>query len=472
MKELVDRARSEGKTAIVYFDPDVDGLFAGLFWVRFLMAEGIRFDTYINPERKHGYFGGDWSDRLIVNGDFTITPAQMKELEGEGNIVINLDHHEVPETKQYESSRGVIINNQFPFEDEEFRYQSGAGVVWEVLSALRPDIFLNQTDAALVGITLLSDVRDISGDHARVFLEAAFTHPYEGYIKYLIDETRGDRDFAFGEPRLDRNYIDFKFSPKINSLLRFDGEKEAVKFILGGGYPKDRDYQTEQRELVKSALEASGVAQKIEYPAVTFLALEGFRWGNFVGLIASRLLDEGKPVICFSHTKGRVLRASFRGGKDLPYREELVKEGVLDGRGHSGAFGIIGFTPNKETLREVNRVVEGLEASGKERGVKVVTVQNLGTFLNRPRGMKVARENEYLMSADQIFINWVGAKSRLKKTRGSSRFQEWSVDGVKVLSFDLTKDPTNALIGASLSRGRAEYILGALKDSVELVEVE
>lgn len=475
VRVLLDKAKSLGLPGVVYFDPDVDGLIAGLFWCRALQAEDIPFSTYINPNRRHGYLlrPNDITNSLIVSADFTIEPSMMIDLMDQGNIVISLDHHEPSWSSSPQDpsevvwSSGIIINNQFSWESKDMLFQSGAGVAWEVLQSLHPELFYNETDISLVGVTLLSDVREIESAQAREFLEVTYNHGYSGYIRYLIDEvTRGERDFEFGTPTLDRQFIDYKLSPKINSMFRFGREEDAVRLILGGGYPAGEDFQKEQKELVLRVLETADIE---EYSNFTLCQVEGAFYANFVGLIASRLTDRDKPAICLAKdADGEIIRASFRGTEaNVPYRETLLP--ILDARGHSVAFGILNIDQREGLWEEVDQLLGDLQTKVGTPTVYVYEVRNLGSFRMAVRGKRVARENAFRMRPNSIYLNYTG--SMAKKSRGNNKYQRWEVDGVEVLSFDLSLTPENALISTYLSRGRPNYVLERLKSAVHMVEV-
>lgn len=464
---LLHKAKSQNKKALVYFDPDVDGLIAGLFICRLLQEEGISFDTYINPKRRHGFFLKGIKNTLIIAADFTIEPEQIETLVEDGNIVISLDHHEInwayEEPSDFVWEDAVIINNQAIWEDPKMRFQSGAGVTWEAFQKLKPDLFYNKTDIALVGITLLSDIREIESPEARSFLEVTYTHPYSGYFKYLIDETRPDPDYDFGVPQMDRQYIDFRFSPKINALLRFDKEFYAVKFILGGGYPKDYNYQKEQRQLVNDISETAKVK---EFENLAVIETSGHLNSNFVGLIASRNTDTGKSAICYSvnpKNPSEVLRASFRGENGLVGAREAL-EGILDARGHSVAFGILDKSFPEGIWEKVDEILGGLKENSGPPNINVRKVGNLHSFKNSGRGYSIPYENSFKMANNRTYLEYTGGN--ISKGRGGPNYQVWKIDGVEVMSFDLSLTPENALISTHLSRGYSNFVLEILKETV------
>ena len=296
---------------VVYFDPDVDGVIAGVLACKFLAKQGISFKWYINSNRSH-----DWSldiDRIknrdIIAVDFIINAEKIQELCDAGCNVVSMDHHvnqkDMIDVTGDKGNRCTVINNQYPFEEEDSRYLSGAGVVFETLVALDPE-FDTSVNRALVGITLLSDIRDIENPLAEYYLYELYSHKYKGYIKYLIDSTIGDKDYGFGLPKMDRNFVDFKFSPAINACLRFNMQDEVVEFLLGKG-KLNLDYREKQKELVRDIVKYSKV---VEFPhlKVVYFREEDFMEYNdvlssFVGLSASKNLDGKHSVICYMIAK-------------------------------------------------------------------------------------------------------------------------------------------------------------------------
>ena len=121
---------------------------------------------------------------------------------------------------------------------------------------------------ALVGLTLLSDVCDIENKNAKLYLDALYSHKYDGYIKYLIQGVSDEDNYKFGVPRFDRNFVDFKFSPVVNSNLRFNKGEEVVRFFLRQG-ELDKSCQQRQKTLVNEILSKADVVE-LSHFASTF----------------------------------------------------------------------------------------------------------------------------------------------------------------------------------------------------------
>ena len=465
--------KSMGEEIIVHFDPDVDGVVAGLLVCRFLVKHGKRFQWYINSHRSHDWGLSD--DKVlckdVIAVDFLISREKIQELCDLGVKIISMDHHENCKEPIYCQSNtghkfedgircgeGVVINNQYPVEDEDSRYLSGAGVVFETLISWDSS-FDTEENRALVGITLLSDIRDIENELAEGYLYHTYSHKYKGYLKYLIDNTMGDRDYGFGLPKMDRSYVDYKFSPAINAALRYNYQEEVVNFMMGR-CPLNLDYRDWQKKLIAKIREDVKVVE-FNHIKVCYFNEDGFSavekdvLSSFVGLAASTYLDGEKSVICYLISDNKVKRASFRGRYNgLKYNESLSS--ILEGRGHGSAFGIIGLMPNKKLFTEVDRICGELEEScGYEQ--KLQRVVNLSFFVNG-KAFNVAEDNMYKLSQNQTKLYYVGHGVVIK--RKGANYTEYEVDGVPVMYFGLPiKDIYNnmPLITPTLERGIVKF---------------
>lgn len=456
--------RFKGKEVLVYFDPDVDGLIAGYFACVSLAKRGIKFNWYINSNREHGFFIPDKSikGKDIFCVDFLISKEKLESLVNLGCNVLSIDHHDNGEDFiEYESNgkKGIVINNQFKKEEETSRYLSGAGVVFESLIPYFGDEFNTRENRALVGLTLLTDVRDIENINARLYLQELYNHPYKGYIRYLIDNTIGDIDYGFGLPRLDRNYVDYTFSPIINSCLRFNKQDEVVEFILGSGYI-DRSCHARQKELVNSLMENSKVIEFSNSNIViidksNFIGVEDEQYlSNFVGLTASQYLDGKRSAIAYLVNGREVGRASFRGRVNgLDYLSKLVER--INGIGHGSAFGIKGLKPSKELFTWVNKVCSELEEN-EDFSVDYITTSNLSMIVNN-KGYDLGIENIYCLSQHRKYIRYTG--KNIKKRRSGAKYTEYAIDGVSVMCFSNDLDPSKDFIMPIIERGVLNFYL-------------
>ena len=462
--------KDERPPVLVYGDPDIDGLVSMREMLVFLEKE-LEDDSipyYVNNNRSHGFFipAEKLSGYFVFCVDFAIERPKLEELVNAGVTVISVDHHDCEEEFIYAesgSSYGVVINNQYPFENQDWLFQSGMGVLYLCISdyeeQVNNDSFYrkNITTKALVGLTLLSDVRNIEMPMARQFLECLYDHPRRGYIGYLIDSVVG-KDYAFGVPCMDRNFVDYTFSPKVNALFRFNLQDLACDFILGYGYPME-DYQALQREFVERLEQTITL---YEYPNISFIEIpsagltedEKTYVTNFVGLLASRYTSPHNVVIAYYSDNGKVGRASFRGSvQTIDFRKSLNDFGI-DGRGHAAAYGILNFSENEELFKKISdRCIELFDGVTLE--VPQIRVGHLGMFMRDPRkGYKISKENCFLLNHHRVHIKYTGSIDNITKKRGNDRYAIYDVDGIEVRCFDLELNFKTGLILPMLEKGR------------------
>lgn len=456
---------------IVYFDPDVDGMISGYFICKYLNSIGRSYQWYVNSDRKH-----DWMLNLdkingkdIIAVDFRITEDKIIDIIKHNCNIISIDHHINQDKfigKQYKNKKGLVINNQYPFEEEDGRYLSGAGVVFETLVSIDKS-FDTLENRALVGLTLLSDVCDIENPLARGYLKDLYEHKMKGYIKYLIEHTLGDVDYGFGVPRLDRKYVDYKFSPAINSCLRFNKEADVVNFFLGSG-KLDLGYHKRQKDLVK-AMESVANVRDFDNLRVVFVK----EWevqadediniiSNFIGLIASRFLGSNRSVIAYTigldeNENKYISRASFRGNVNgLDYLNAINEkvDGIV-GIGHPSAFGVVELNPIKEVFSKVDKVCKEVEGNNVQR-LNITPTMNLSVFASN-EGKKYAEYNMYCLAQHNMYIRYLG--DNIKVLKNTPNFQNYKVDGVDVKCFDPNLNFSNGLIYPIYERGYIYYYL-------------
>lgn len=392
---------------------------------------GYSYSYFINSDRHHGFTiqPSALSGYFVIAVDFDIPQETMQKLVDNDVAVLCLDHHKVQDEFIHCISyrcdaEGIVINNQYPFEPEEDKYQSGAGVVYEAFKTCYPE-FESKEREAIVGITLLSDARPIENPKARKYLKTTYSaDPQTGYIGYLVRSVL-DSDYTFGLPRMDRNFIDYIFSPRVNALLRFGRETEAIDFILGKGISSSNPKHL-QSELLLAMKQRANI---LELQNVTIVALNALDFSDykdvnissFIGLLCSDIKGTGKSVLGFVFENGKVLRASFRGKyDDIHYLSGFRNLGI-DAKGHPPAFGIIDFEPTTQTWYEIDDLIGDLD-SYHEVTATVYDVSNLGMFLTQ-RGMSIATENCYVRDMYRTYINYKGSNiQELKRTYRSEPF--------------------------------------------------
>ena len=399
----------KSRPVLLYGDPDVDGIICLLLMCQFCDMLGISYSYYINDSRQHG-FTLDFKSvegMLVLAADFSISVADIKSLVREHDVVLlSTDHHNIKATSFVNiDDKGFIWNNQYCFEPEEDRYLSGAGVFYELVCSVYPE-FKNRDREALVGITLLSDVRDIENKKARSYLRKTYSmDTTQGYGNYLVTSLV-DSDFGFGMPKVDRNFIDFTLSPTINAMLRAGKTDEAVEFVLGNGL---KVYSRETQKSLMREMELRMHEARMTNMAVLTVSQNEFKVDitGYIGLLCSSYKDKHKNISTLGMVvkDGVVVRASFRGRYDCPYLLLFQNLGI-DADGHPPAFGIKNFYPDKDTWLTLDSMIGKLE-EGQSLSCNIIETASLSAVM-RQKGNQIAKENCYVRDIHRTYLKYTG----------------------------------------------------------------
>lgn len=456
---------------LVYYDPDIDGAVSGDIVRRVLEYYNLPYMRYINENRAHGYkMTDDQLDKLAQNNttiilvDAAMTEDEIKHITARGVSIINIDHHHIHSTQFFShhdpntNKYGVIINNQYPEEPNEMRYLSGGGMVYYVFKALAPEVMNSDTEA-LVGLSLLSDIRPIENPYAKAFLKVLYSQKSE-LTQYLINLVKPKMDFGFGEIILDRNFIDYTLSPKINALFRMNKGYEAIDifrqdYVNTGQLEEYRSIQNEACATIIENLEGEEFSNltfkfvdiNLELPTTETIT-------NFIGLACSQVKGEDKTTILFVKEGDKIKRGSLRGlCDDVNYLGILRKHGFT-AEGHPNAFGIISVDFDKVNLQALNEDIKEAEKGYTERKYidRILDVSNLAFFLQSSDTF-IADYNNYVRDPSRIFLRYTGSELNIEgHTRGSAII--YDIDGIEVKCFDPSLHPLRSLILPVLERGK------------------
>lgn len=466
--DKVSQILSKSTNFLIYYDPDIDGAISGEFVRRFLKAYNQPYMYYINDNRTHGLRMTDEQLQKLVGTTIILVDAAMTvdeiiRLTDMGIPVINIDHHEVNSEEfvfiksEKTGCEGVIVNNQYPFEPQEQRFLSGAGVVYYVLKALTPSLFKDDEEA-LVGLSLLSDIRPLESKEAQNFLFKTYNHK-SPLMDYLIKVTKPEKDYGFGVQTFDRNYIDYTFSPKVNSLFRLNKGYEAIK-IFEGTFQGNGDELTVYRNIQNSIRDA--VIDNLhgeEYTNLTYKYVDSdiplpynFDITNFVGLACSQLKNFGKTTLLFVVENGNIKRGSVRGLCDDVDYLELFREYGFRAEGHKNAFGVISVDFDRVDVVGLNAAITAKELGYEARKYegRIFDVTNLAFFASGPNS-KFAEHNNYVRDSARIYLRYKGTSIQSFK---KGKATEFIIDGLKVMSFDDDLTPSNGLILPVKERGQ------------------
>lgn len=464
------KAIKQKRKFMIYYDADIDGMLAGSLIALFFKKMKIPYQYYINENRQHGFLlpiTEKFKGYTILAVDFAMSKEQIQALTEVGADIVCIDHHETEEFEDVcyinnsNGCEGVLINNQYSFEPEEHRYLSGAGMVYAVFKALFKD-FDTKDARAMVGWSLLSDIRQIENEGAAGFLRD--TYSWETPIgARLLKLCAREREFGFGEPIIDREFVDFELSPKFNSLFRlnqgdiaiglFEGTK-AVNYSLNLVVKLQKDCIKQIEKTIKTE----------EYPALSVGYLDidlikvagAYSITNFIGVTASRKVDEvRKTVLYLCEQGGKLVRGSVRGMCDTVDYLSLFKKYGFDCAGHKIAFGLkkIPETFDLEALSAEIAILEKEELGKKNE--QITPVYNLGMYKSfSPR--EVAMYNMFVRTTKKKMFKYMGNNIKITERPNSRLFV---VDGVNVQAFDKIMDLDTGYILPVLSKNYLNFYL-------------
>lgn len=464
---------SRSNNFMVYYDPDIDGALSGELSTRVLKKFGKPYVYMINEDRQHGFKLTDGQlEKLkgytILLVDSAITVSDLERVVRAGINIINLDHHHRDENYlvhiKHGEYEGLIINNNYSFEPQDYAFLSGAGVVYYAFKAMFPEVY-GIEEEAIVGLSLLSDIRPLDTQQAKLFLHALY-NTETPYIQYLINVVKPERDFGFGEVVFDRNFADFVFSPKINALFRLNKGYEAIDIFAGRWVGKSSTLEVYKN--IQNHLTGEIIDSLVGYESNHLICKSvpyniplsyGYNVTNFIGLACSRVKNIGKTTVLFVRDEqGQVLRGSLRGNCDDVDYLAILRSFGIECEGHKNAFGILHMDITQIDLDAVSQAIAYAEHGYEERKYtgRIVNVTNLGFFLNGKHCTDIAHHNNYCRDNERIYIQYTGGNSEKEK---KGKLIEYKVDGVPVKCFDEKLSLENDLILPIIERRRYKTLV-------------
>ena len=343
--EMLENARDEEKTVVVFGDYDADGICASTILSEALKIFGIEPHVYV-PERTDGYgLSVEMIDRifdecqpdLFVTVDCGISCAKEAQYIYElGADIIITDHHELPETLP----SCVIIN---PKLDDDYPYDNlcGAGVAFKLAQALIGDRAFEFLDFAALAtvadsVPLLGENRDIVTEGLKLFNESPRLC-FSCILGKAYDE-------------ITAQVLAFNVAPRVNAAGRMGDARAALELFcardderIAALAEKLCVYNVERQkycdELYLSAKEK--LNKKGAYGQVIMLSDEQWNAG-FVGIVAARLAEEyNRPTLLFVHNGG-MLKGSARSIENVNIFNALknCSQYIAEFGGHAQAAGI------------------------------------------------------------------------------------------------------------------------------------
>lgn len=544
MPILLSTMKKDKNPIIVYYDPDIDGVVAGTIARRFVeFFMGHSSESYINPNRGHGFLR-DYDSvkgRSIIGVDFGITSKEMKELTKRGCTILIMDHHDCEDEvilydngvkldyNEYRQDKeklrtllnkqgvGILINNQYKRVPEDLsqprtagenvhsRYLSGAGVTFECLLAFvqkfmpkRLAEWDTKEQRGMVAWTLLSDMRDIESQNARLYLQDLFTykvtdkqaltHPNVDVLG-MLKETRltlrqrslFEKD-KFGAVKLDRNNIDFHISPLFNANFRFDNGEAVMRYLWGSPEYLDLTAHDNQKMLKKTIDKVVGDTSSGKFYGEDddlyvfgvdrnnpLLLSTGAEISNFIGLVCNSK-KQNCNVIGYVTDGMDLTRASFRGNINVQYKDALNRSGCLQGAGHEGAFGILSMELSDSNFEEIAKICHQLEIGKTKNEHPIIEVKDLRKFCEGnslypsdkdiSEAYKVAYDNMYHADAKRVCLKYTGDANKVEENWNLTHTMcKYMVNDRLVIGYDKKINPMNGLIYPILEDGMIVFRL-------------
>lgn len=476
----VSEILSKSNNYIVYYDPDIDGLMAGSLVTNFLNAYEKPNIYYINENREHGFKLPleklkNYVGSTIIAVDFSIEEETLKAIVDMGINIINIDHHDIRNSELFTYSNNrfscVVVNNQYEFEPKEQRYLSGAGMVYYVLASMFPDYTITQQNRAMVGISLLSDVREIENNEAAHFLDALFSWSGD-YVNYLIELTQGSTSASFGiQKHLDRNFLDYLFCPKFNALFRLNRGDEAialfnrVKLDIDLNAVRGEQKEIEAELLKHIAYVYSGTNLEVLQVDISSFGDAKYNITNFIGLACGSLKNKsGKTTMLYVCDGSRILRGSVRGACDNVDYLGIFNSNGINGAGHKGAFGVRDSDMTAVNFEALNNQIVAAEEVENREGTnsnRIVIVPNLRIAIMSDKRTPVY--NTYVRDVKRRLYDCSQCLYKVTYESATKDYIQYNIDGVTVKCFDKTLTPDNGgYVMPLLNNGYTEFYLKKL----------
>lgn len=342
--DLINQAREEGWTVVVYGDYDADGICASTIMRKVLIDYGVEVEVVV-PERSNGYglsnelidkIFDDYCPQLFITVDCGISCAEEVEyIKEQGAEVIVTDHHELPER----IPDCICINPKF---NDGYIYDNlcGAGVAFKVGCALLGTKAYKYLDFA--AIATVADSVPLVGENRDIV--------YEG-LKIINDKpNKCYSDFYMrGESAVTAQTLAFSIAPKINAAGRM-GDAAAALTLFNETDPiaiselsaKLTAYNMERQKYCEEMFQSAKrmlAGQKLG----RIIMLYNDEWNSgFVGIVAARLADEyARPTILFVKN-GDSFRGSARSVEQVNIFEALkaCEQYIEEFGGHAQAAGV------------------------------------------------------------------------------------------------------------------------------------
>lgn len=387
VETVVDELLLSGDNNVVgvLYDVDVDGLFSGYIIEDYLTRKRVNVNRYMNEKKKHGLndsmiskFIKDGLDWVFVVDAGSGDGEHIKRLTDEGIKVVVLDHHPYEKNEVLSEGKCWVLN---VVDKPELPKLSGCGVVYRFIEKMAEmfEDLVGQYEK-YVGITVLSDMCDMSESENRY------------YVKKAYEEYKGNRflqQFPFYGSG--KSFYSFGVIPYLNACIRVGEEEHAMDFVNNmnsvskmNSVKRDRlRVLNKQSKMVEDIFKKSKLFNLKD--VVLFLRREDKELGTVSGLVCNKIMSKYKKPVLVLNREGDTWRGSFRS--NLYKRSELEKYGFRT-MGHDLACGV---EISNDDLREFRG---NFSFDGEKDKVKATFAVRLGKLSERTWG-DIARYNEF-----------------------------------------------------------------------------
>lgn len=421
---------------LVLYDVDVDGLFSGYFMENYLRTLGKNVVQDMNENKEHGLSDiqrvlnkiRENNVGLVVIPDAgTNDTEQLNMIKDLGVKTYVLDHHEI-EVDLVEDEYIKILNVS---EDSQLPKISGAGVTYRFIEKLN-EVFNKPIEQYenLVGITVLSDVCDMTEPENRYYVQRLYeTCESVPFFKCF--------DFYGSYSSL----ISFKVVPFLNALIRTGKTDLAMKIV--NNMWKERvlrsivkphiySVKEEQKNMVDELL-TQGKVLKLD--GMTVHIRKGLENREVNGLLANKLLGKYNQscMVVGINPDDMSVKGSFRG---LNVDYDILKRYGFECMGHPNACGI---SIDKEGFFNFKENFEVRQSELRDKTLKSIDVTCLVDDIKESNIelRRIALFNEYTGN------NVIPIRIKLNDFRfvtveeiNKPNFSEFYIEGVRVVDFN------------------------------------
>lgn len=356
----------------ILYDVDVDGLFSGYILEDYLTRREITVKRYMNKQKQHGlvdeamkWVKENKFDWLFIVDAGSGDRKQIREITDTlPTKVVVLDHHPYEAIATIDSTKSWILNVK---DDDTLPSLSGCGVVYRFVEKLG-NLFGDLTGQyqKFVGITVLSDMCDMSEKENRY------------YVKRAYEEYRGNyflQQFPFYGSG--KSFYSFGVIPYLNACIRVGEENHAMDFVNNMNRKSKMNIvkRDRYRVLEKQAQmeqELFSCSKEIVLDGITLLLRRGNQELRPVGgLVANKLIGKYQQPALVLHREGNVWKGSFRGNF---FDRFVLEEYGFKTMGHDKACGI---EVNNSDLKEFRKTFAYTGKKDKTRSTIVTSINKI-----------------------------------------------------------------------------------------------